>query len=345
MREAQKAAAGRVDELQTHLKGMFLDRSIDARIAKLSQQSFAGNLAGQYRVLSIAIDGMDQAKFKIPRNTENTKDLEHCWRPVLHVTGALVEGLGEFYFLSESDQKKNSDANVNVLGRVLDNVNAVYKAKGQDMPENLVLLTDNTTREEKNQHTAKFLASLIASRKFDCIDNNYFMKGHTHNKLDQRFSVCATALSKAPILQTPEHFAHHIVQSVRYGRLLTETEVMRGAWDWQEFLKPLNIKLSGLTPTEWSPDACHCWRFVRRETLHEHVPEGTELTVPKDFENDEESPNDAILLLKQWIHSDTLAQPPLLVLPAARLSSLKLQDRTLQWSSTLTVFVAVATSV
>ena len=55
---------------------------------------------------SIALDGMDQAKFKVPRNTCNSKDLEPLWRPVLHMTGLIVEGIGEFYQIAESDCKK-----------------------------------------------------------------------------------------------------------------------------------------------------------------------------------------------------------------------------------------------
>ena len=34
--------------------------------------------------------------------------------------------------------------------------------------------------------------------------SNSVLQGHTHNKLDQRFSVLATALARQDILQTPE---------------------------------------------------------------------------------------------------------------------------------------------
>lgn len=92
-------------DLEIHLRSVFMDRAMDARYAKLSQESALGNLVDG-TVLSIAMDGMDQAKFKCPRNVVNAKELESLWRPVLHVTGALVEGVGEFYFIAESDSKK-----------------------------------------------------------------------------------------------------------------------------------------------------------------------------------------------------------------------------------------------
>eukprot|EP00974_Lingulodinium_polyedra_P007207 683755-Lingulodinium_polyedra.AAC.1 len=60
-----------------------MDRAMDARYAKLSQEKTQGHLV-EGAVLSIAMDGMDQTKFKCPRNVANAKELESLWRPVLH---------------------------------------------------------------------------------------------------------------------------------------------------------------------------------------------------------------------------------------------------------------------
>ncbi len=91
--------------LDVHLRGMFLDRAYDAMFAKLSEESANGYLV-EGSVLSIALDGMDQAKFAVPRNTCNSKDLEPLWRPVLHMTGLIVEGIGEFYQVAEREAKQ-----------------------------------------------------------------------------------------------------------------------------------------------------------------------------------------------------------------------------------------------
>ena len=88
-----------------------MDRAMDARYAKLSRESALGNLV-EGAVLSIAMDGMDQAKLKCPRNIVNTKELESLWRPVLHVTGVILEGVGEHFFVAEADCKNNSDMNI-----------------------------------------------------------------------------------------------------------------------------------------------------------------------------------------------------------------------------------------
>ena len=99
MRKEAATAAEREfyqEDLTQHLRQMFMDRAMDARFGKLSEESALGTLTDG-TVLSIAMDGMDQAKFRCPPNICNANDLESLWRPVLHVTGVLTEGIGEFY--------------------------------------------------------------------------------------------------------------------------------------------------------------------------------------------------------------------------------------------------------
>ena len=257
--------------LNVHLRGMFLDRAFDAKFAKLSEESANGNLV-EGSVLSIAMDGMDQAKFKVPRNTVNSKDLEPLWRPVLHMTGLIVEGIGEFYQIAESDCKKNSDMNIQCLSHILDKVRGIFQSKLLVVPQHLVLLTDNTTREQKNQFTMLFAAYLVASEKIQSVTNNFFRVGHTHMKLDQRFSVAASRLKATQVLQTPGAFLTHLRNTMTWGNRITNVELNPGAWNWKLFLEPVNINISGLASTALNPDVCHTWRFVRRQDLHQHVP-------------------------------------------------------------------------
>ena len=140
------------------------------------------------------------------------------------------------------------------------------------MPQHLVLLTDNTTREQKNQFTMLFAAYLVASEKFQSVSNNFFRVGHTHMKLDQRFSVAASRLNATQVLQTPGAFLTHLRDTMTWGNRITNVELNPGAWNWKKFLEPLNINISGLASTGLEPDVCHSWRFVRRQDLHQHVP-------------------------------------------------------------------------
>ena len=82
-----------------HLKTVFADRAVDARLAALSTQAVSAVPSGQgmddSTILHILIDGMDQAKFKCPRNICSSKEFEKAWRPPLHIQGCIAQGLWE----------------------------------------------------------------------------------------------------------------------------------------------------------------------------------------------------------------------------------------------------------
>ena len=63
---------------------------------------------------------------------------------------------------------------------------------------------------------------------------------------------------------------------------------------------------------------------MKRRDLHQHVSGAVAdlLVVPPDLASEGTHPSDCILLLKQWVSSTELAQPPLLVVPHARLKNL-----------------------
>ena len=59
---------------------MFSDRNHDTRLAKLSKETCRAQDSGP-SALSMSIDGMDQAKFRIPRNTVATKEKRKVLAP------------------------------------------------------------------------------------------------------------------------------------------------------------------------------------------------------------------------------------------------------------------------
>ena len=104
---------------------MYADRSEYARISGLSEAALNSLLTESQAdpdvsVLSTCIDGMDQSKFKLPRNIKNSKMWDRLWRPQAHVTGCIVHGGKEFYYLNDQDPKKDSNNNCELLARTLD---------------------------------------------------------------------------------------------------------------------------------------------------------------------------------------------------------------------------------
>ena len=100
-----------------HLKGMWADRAIASQYASQSAWSTAmdGAVPFDKRVLFIALDGMDECKFKVPRHQTLTKQWEQMWRPTLHNTLVIVYGVNESFFLADCNLKKDSNNQCTVL--------------------------------------------------------------------------------------------------------------------------------------------------------------------------------------------------------------------------------------
>jgi hypothetical protein len=58
---------------------------------------------------------------------------------------------------------------------------------------------------------------LVASGRADSISNHFFTVGHTHNGVDQRFSIIGGELIKSEVLETPDDFLD-VIQSIKSGR-------------------------------------------------------------------------------------------------------------------------------
>jgi hypothetical protein len=186
------------------------DRATYNRLERLSTESTRSRpgvpdvQAEENTCLVLTIDGMDQAKFRVPRNIQMTKETDKLWRPQEHLVGVLAAGVGEFYFLLSADSAKDSNMVQTLLSHSLDLVAETLRQRGRAMPKHLTLQMDNTTRENRNQHLNKWAAALVMRSVFRSVTFSFLPVGHTHINLDQRFSSIATGLTQQSILETPE---------------------------------------------------------------------------------------------------------------------------------------------
>ena len=90
------------------------------------------------------------------------------------------------------------------LGHTLDVVAGLLFQRGRRMPANIHIQADNTAREARNQHLFMFASSLVSKHVFRSATVGFLVVGHTHNAVDQRFSVVSTELAKQDVLETPE---------------------------------------------------------------------------------------------------------------------------------------------
>ncbi|CAL1146424.1 unnamed protein product [Cladocopium goreaui] len=327
-----------IDELkQQHLNRCDMDRSVNVRGNRLSKQDSNFKMENSSTsFLKVLVDGMDQAKFRCPRNLKANAAFANVQRPALHLTGAVAIGLCEVYYILAPDTKKDSNMVATCLAHLLDRCQLVVENRGPDycLPRHLIIGADNCTRETKNAYLAQFGAFLVGRGLFDSVEFQFMVTGHTKNELDQRFSSVATILNKAGTLETPLQFANYMTHHVKPA-MATEmqVEVLDATRDWQAFFEHLSMHVQGLTATHLQPDSNHVWRFVLRQQIDRAQMVENHNPNWKDFPED---PRDVVLILKQFMSSAEASQPPQLMLPAQLLGSFKrdlltIADRR-QWS-------------
>jgi hypothetical protein len=146
------------------------------------------------KYLSIICDAMDQGKTQLPimrRRAKNDKvDLVKQ-----KVMGVMVHGWGTFLYVAHSPLKMGVNFVLECVWRTLLKLNAMYTAKALLWPAKLKLQFDNAS-DNKAYAALMFFAILVKDGIFTKVTINFLMVGHTHEDIDQYFSVIARRLNK-----------------------------------------------------------------------------------------------------------------------------------------------------
>ena len=321
-RATTREEKARIDEeLRLHRDDNKADRNASVRTNHMAEQHAKryNEHDGQDLCGECTIDGMDQAKFKCPRNMASNADFDPLWRPQLHLVGAIWHGVVEAYYIMGPDVPKDSNMASTVFARTID-VGREMLPPGTKLPHSFIISTDNTAREAKNQHHAQTCAWYVATKKFESMAQGFLKTGHSHNHLDQRFSTISTALKAAPVLESPEEFRDWIQQNVKplRGRQL-HVEVLDTIMDFQAWQVPMEVHMGGLAACASGRDTNHSWRFVPRKVLGTIGGFDDDVVENSNPEWDALAPdeNDVVMLVKESLGSTTFSQKPLLVLPAS----------------------------
>ena len=316
------------EEYTSHLKDVQRDREVDRRLcvrAAICSGALTGMCSEEDSLLSISIDAMDAAKFRVPRNISAAKEFQNLWRPELTMIGAIAEGLFECYFICDPDLCKNADLHCTILGHVLEKAREEFQARGRPWPHHLRLQTDNATAEGKNQTVFLLASWLVWRRVFKSVSCTQFRVGHTHGKIDQRFSEVRSVLSQCSVLEDPDAFRAALLTGMtprEHRHLLVER--IQAAAGFRQFFESMTVKVSGHTQTkkktENNEEAVHVFSFTRREGNEDEVPEV-----------DDASPegSDVILRCRQYLSDRELSQKPCVFAKSADFSVLPTSVHTL----------------
>ena len=186
-----------------HLEDQFKDRCAYWR-ARASSRLRSSN------EVCIIMDGMDQGKFAVPRATHiyRSKELNTLQRPRLHITGAIAHGHFVAFSISNADCPKDSSTMTEMLAHCI----TLLQQQGVNLSKtSLVLQTDNTPREFKNNPLLRFLCFLTANRIVDRASLRCLRTGHSHEDVDQVFGQLAGHLvNRVRVANTPDDFASAI---------------------------------------------------------------------------------------------------------------------------------------
>ena len=137
------------------------------------------------KVLLVALDGVDQAKFAIPRSKIfGSKAVENYHRPRLHVWGALVHGWMALLTISDGDLGKGSSTSIEILLFIFTRLTSM----GLDLADwEVTIQLDNTSSSNKCNPLMAMCGILTLLRKVGLIRLTFLRVGHTHEDMDQWF--------------------------------------------------------------------------------------------------------------------------------------------------------------
>ena len=183
------------------------------------------------------------------------------------------------------------------------------------LPEIISIKYDNTGREGKKQHVAKWMSWIQHSGIARQVQDGSGEPGHSHDPQDQILSIISARLAQCTVLQSPQDFVVTIRNTLRPIRGRTVfVDILHGVWDWVRFFEDLGLNVSGIAASRAHP-TCFSKRFLQLQDLPKLNLPGWELEFPALFKDTARHPQDVIMVCKQFWVSDQLAKPPLLWCP------------------------------
>ena len=305
---AKDVALIKADYVQ-HLQSMLEDRKVDADMRQMAKDPAE-------KILSLSIDSMDCAKFRVPRNLKQSKSFAALWRPESTFTVVLSEGHYESFFMCDQDVPKDSNLMITLLARSVHLCLERLSKENQPHPRVLRIHCDNTPAETKNQHILRWMASLLRRGVYREAVLTQFRVGHSHCAPDERFAVVRTLLADSVELQEPADFLARVQELKPHAGRTVAVEKVEAAYDWRTSLEGLgDIALHGHVQThqqtQRNEEAVHVFNLVQRE--HHKLEAGESLVELPGHVPDKK---DIVLEVYQYMSSKTLSQPPMVYIPA-----------------------------
>lgn len=147
------------------------------------------------KYLSIIIDGMDQKKTDCPVLSRYTKDEAPLGQRII---GVKVHGICNYCYIVDESVPGGSNLTIEILNRVLLDLDS--KGMLPSDPQSVLFLQVDNCGENKNRSMFGYLTHLVKENIFWKVKVGFLMVGHTHEDIDQFFSVISKHLKKMHIV-------------------------------------------------------------------------------------------------------------------------------------------------
>ena len=183
-----------------HLRNQFLDRH--------SYWASRGKSRLRGCDICVIIDGMDQAKFCVPRHQHMRAAIFDAFqRPRLHVSGLICHGHHLLMSVSEPNLKKDANTCLEMLGH---SMTLLEQSGVQLSAAHLHVQCDNTSRELKNNVTLRFGAAMVSSGLLASFTLNSLRTGHSHEDIDAVFGALAKHLVRCRVVNNDVEYVSKI---------------------------------------------------------------------------------------------------------------------------------------
>lgn len=197
------AKAVQVRHYGRHLDSQYADRVRYWRARACSR--LPATTAGT-RQLCCIMDGMDRSKFKFPRSQalQASKTFGNFSRPTLDTYGLIAHG--ELALLAQSLPMVAKDSNFccDVLAFVMHHLIECGRLEGR--ATELIIQSDNTCREVKNNSVLRQLGLWTALQKVSRAELRMLRSGHSHEDVDAWFGQLSYWLQAQTELHVPADF-------------------------------------------------------------------------------------------------------------------------------------------
>ena len=189
----------------------------------------------QHDSISLIIDKCDSTKTTVPW----FKQSPGAWWSSLrkeclaqHLLGVMVHGRPDKIFLYTVNDSIKGDANLNIEGirRTL-----AHLYESEPMPKTMYIQADNAS-DNKCWAMLAFLGMLVFHGYTNDVYLSFLLVGHTHEDIDQRFSIIARHFRSIDRVTTPQQFEAELAQALHAQAPVLSK--VRAVLDWASWLSP-----------------------------------------------------------------------------------------------------------